>query len=85
MSTVTEAVKESLVGTSREPQLSAQIKANFERHSRKDERTGELYMTAEDFVDAIAPEGEDYVSLMFPYSTLTFGQERERERVVIAS
>lgn len=62
MATVKEAVKESRVGTSREPPLSAQIKANFERHSRKDEQTGEMYMTEEDFVNAIAPEGEDYVS-----------------------
>ncbi len=48
--------------------LSSQSKATFETHSRKDEATGESYMTEEDFVDAIAPIGEDYVSLwlLFP-------------------
>ncbi|KAI9790457.1 MAG: mitochondrial aspartate-glutamate transporter agc1 [Peltula sp. TS41687] len=60
MASVKDAVKETLVGVSREPQLSAQVKAHFERHSRKDEGTGEMFMTEEDFVAAIAPEGEDY-------------------------
>ena len=65
MATVKEAVKETLVGTTREPLLSAQAKATFEKHARKDEETGELYMVADDFVDAIAPVGEDYVSRSF--------------------
>ncbi|KAL4883013.1 mitochondrial carrier domain-containing protein [Aspergillus karnatakaensis] len=61
MTSVKEAVKESLVGTTiDEPNLSQQIKANFQRHARKDEETGELYMTEADFVDAIAPKHEDY-------------------------
>jgi hypothetical protein len=42
MATVTEAIKEKVLGTELEPQLSAQ--------------------TRNKFVDAIAPEGEDYVS-----------------------
>ncbi len=62
MATVKEAVKESLIGTTREPQLSQQTKATFNRHARKDEETGELYMTESGFVDAIAPKSEDYVS-----------------------
>ncbi|KAL2866235.1 citrin [Aspergillus lucknowensis] len=61
MTSVKEAVKESLVGsTLDETGLSKQIRANFLRHARKDEETGELYMTEADFVDAIAPKHEDY-------------------------
>lgn len=61
--TVTEAVKESLIG-SEEPvhQLSAQVKARFNSYAVKDVDTGELYMGAEQFIDAIAPPDEDYVS-----------------------
>ena len=62
MATVKDAVKESLVGSTREPQLSQQTKATFDRNARQDEATGELYMTEEDFVNAIAPANEDYVS-----------------------
>lgn len=62
MAVVKEAVKESLLGTTREPQLSQQTTATFNKHARKDENTGEFYMTENDFVDAIAPKNEDYVS-----------------------
>lgn len=61
--TVKEAVKESLVGTTREPQLSQLTKATFNKHATRDEVTGELFMTESDFVDAIAPKHEDYVRL----------------------
>lgn len=61
--TVKEAVKESLVGTTREPQLSQLTKATFNKHATKDKDTGELFMTESDFVDAIAPKNEDYVRL----------------------
>lgn len=60
MATVKEAVKESLVGTTIEPQLSQQARASFLKHARQDE-DGESYMTEEDFINAIAPENEDYV------------------------
>ena len=63
MATVQEAVKESLLGTTREPQLSQQAKANFDKNSAIDDSNGERYMTEDDFVNAIAPTGEDYVSL----------------------
>jgi solute carrier family 25 (mitochondrial aspartate/glutamate transporter), member 12/13 len=63
MARVKEAVKASLVGISEEPQLSQQIKAHFQQHARKDDQTGESYMAEEDFVDAIAPKSQDYVSL----------------------
>ncbi|KAF8846762.1 mitochondrial carrier [Acephala macrosclerotiorum] len=65
MKDVTEVkavVKESLLGSDlvEGEQLSAQTKATFEKHSRRDEATGELYMSEEEFVNAVAPEGEDY-------------------------
>ena len=63
MATVTEAVKETLVGTTKEPELSSQTKATFDRHARQDEGAEELYMTETEFVNAIAPETEDYVSV----------------------
>jgi solute carrier family 25 aspartate/glutamate transporter 12/13 len=62
MATVKEQVKESLIGTTREPQLSFQTRATFDRHARRDEETGDPYMTVDDFVNAIAPKNEDYVS-----------------------
>jgi hypothetical protein len=71
MPSVTETVKASLLGTSEEPQLTQQIKANFLKHARKDETTGELYMTEEDFVDAIAPAEEDYVSCSSGFPCVT--------------
>ena len=61
MATVKEAVKESLIGTTIEPQLSQQARTTFQKYARKDGNE-EAYMTEEDFVNAIAPENEDYVS-----------------------
>jgi solute carrier family 25 aspartate/glutamate transporter 12/13 len=59
-----ESVKESLLGSeqSADVQLSAQSKAIFDKNVRKDPETGELIMTEEEFVNAVAPPGEDYVS-----------------------
>ena len=62
MATVTEALKEKVLGTELEPQLSAQTRNNFLQYAKKDEGSDEYYMTETEFVDAIAPEGEDYVS-----------------------
>lgn len=64
MATVTDQIKESLVGTLVEPSLSTDAQATFERHAKKDESNGELYMTEKEFVDAIAPSNEDYVRLV---------------------
>ena len=62
MSSVKESVKETPVGFTAEPsQLSHQARSNFMRHAQKDEN-GELYMGKEEFIDAIAPKQEDYVS-----------------------
>ncbi|BCR91022.1 citrin [Aspergillus chevalieri] len=60
MPSVKEAVKQSLVGSSDELQLSHQIKANFHHYARKDNQSGELYMLEDDFINAIAPKDEDY-------------------------
>ena len=62
MATAKQAIKESLLGTTREPELSQQTKATFDRNARQDEATGDFYMTEEDFVNAIAPANENYVS-----------------------
>lgn len=61
MATVTESIKESLVGKIEEPQLSQEVRANFMKHAKLDEN-GEYYMGSEEFIDAIAPAEEDYVS-----------------------
>ena len=62
MATAKQAIKESLLGTTREPELSQQTKATFDRNARQDEATGDYYMTKDDFVNAIAPANEDYVT-----------------------
>lgn len=66
MATVTEKVKETLVGTEEEPQLSSQTRHNFTQYAKRDEESGELYMGSQEFIDAIAPEGEDYVRTLPP-------------------
>lgn len=63
---VKESVKESLLGTEVEPQLSAQTRAEFMQYAIKDEGSDEWYMTEKEFVEAVAPEGEDYVCSMLP-------------------
>ena len=63
MATITESVKEALVGTEDEPQLSSQTRSEFMQHAVKDEESGEYYMGEHEFINAIAPESEDYVSI----------------------
>ena len=62
MATVKEAVKESLIGTTREPQLSQQARATFDLNAKHDEDAEEPYMTEIEFVNAIAPSTENCVS-----------------------
>lgn len=59
-----EVVKESLLGAEvpEDVQLSAQSRATFEKNARKEADSDELYMSEKEFINAIAPEGEDYVS-----------------------
>ena len=66
MSTVKASLKESVLGAEKELGLSLQSKATFDKNARQDEATGESYMTEEDFVNAIAPESENYVSSSNP-------------------
>jgi solute carrier family 25 aspartate/glutamate transporter 12/13 len=64
LSKAKEVVKETLLGSEQvaEVQLSAQSKATFDKNARKDAETGELFMGEEEFINAVAPESEDYVS-----------------------
>jgi hypothetical protein len=62
MATVAESVKESLLGTSQPEQLSPSSRTTFLKHARRDEDTDELYMGEEEFVNAIAPPEQNYVS-----------------------
>lgn len=61
---VKEVVKETFKGSGPdEPiQLSAQSRARFVSNAIKDAETGELYMGPDEFIAAVAPENEDYVS-----------------------
>lgn len=61
MASVKETVKETLVGSTEAPELSLQARSNFLRHAQRDEH-GELYMTEDGFINAVAPKQEDYVS-----------------------
>ena len=60
---VKEAVKESLIGSDEPVQLSAQSKARFLNNAKTDPETNEAYMGVDEFVNAVAPKEEDYVSL----------------------
>jgi solute carrier family 25 aspartate/glutamate transporter 12/13 len=59
MASVKDTVKETLVGSREVPELSHQARSNFLRHAQKDEH-GELFMTEDDFINAVAPKHEDY-------------------------
>lgn len=75
MASVTEKVKESLVGAE-DLQTSTQVQAEFMQYAAKDEESGEYYMTQHEFVEAIAPENEDYVSpfhCYYPYTCTRMG------------
>ena len=84
MATAKLAVKESLLGTTREPELSQQTKATFDRNARQDDATGDFYMTEEDFVNAIAPASENYVSFSAKFAQIR-NWSRERSSADIAS
>ncbi|POR35048.1 Calcium-binding mitochondrial carrier protein [Tolypocladium paradoxum] len=57
---VKEVVRETLVGSAAQPQLSAQSRARFVSNAIKDPETGELYMGPDEFISAVAPKNEDY-------------------------
>lgn len=59
---VKDGVKETLLGVEDELQTSDQTRSEFMQQAHKDEETGEWYMGETEFVNAVAPVGEDYVS-----------------------
>lgn len=67
---VKDAVKETLLGAENVPdiKITGQSKDTFEKYAQTDGESGELYMSEEDFVNAVAPVGEDYVSNSFSES-----------------
>lgn len=62
MTTVKEQVGEVLLGTSDEPQLSQLTRAAFMKHAHKEQGSDEYILEEDAFIDAVAPESEDYVS-----------------------
>jgi solute carrier family 25 aspartate/glutamate transporter 12/13 len=64
-SSIVQGAKEKLVGVELEP--SAQIQASFSQHALKDEESGEFYMGQTEFVNAVAPTDEDYVSTFLSF------------------
>lgn len=58
---IKETVKETLLGVEAPEGVSTESRARF-IHYASIEENGELFMSQEDFVNAIAPPGEDYVS-----------------------
>ncbi|KAI9656560.1 MAG: mitochondrial aspartate-glutamate transporter agc1 [Bathelium mastoideum] len=60
MATVKTQVTEALLGTTQEPQLSQQSRASFMKHAKRDETRGEYYLGENEFIDAVAPESENY-------------------------
>jgi len=85
MATVTEKVKESLVGTEVEPQLSSQTRSYFNSHAVKDEQKDEYFMGEDQFVDAIAPQGEDYVRIRLFLLVVFWAASGEQSRAGAAS
>lgn len=85
MSKVTAAVKATLIGThedENELAMSQQSKTNFIQHARKDESSGELFMTEDEFIDAIAPKDQDYVSSHVATED-TFSSSRASSELVV--
>lgn len=62
MATVVAKVQESLLGSEAPSSLSSESKDRFLKYARQDEEDGDFFMHSEDFVNAIAPPEEDYVS-----------------------
>jgi solute carrier family 25 aspartate/glutamate transporter 12/13 len=61
MATVADTVKETLLGASLPADLTQESRTTFLKHARQDEN-GDFYMEEEDFINAIAPPDENYVS-----------------------
>jgi solute carrier family 25 aspartate/glutamate transporter 12/13 len=72
LAVATEAVKEAVVGTHEPEQLAAHTKARFAQYAVKDADSGELYLGPEEFINAVAPNGEDYVSHILLFQAKLF-------------
>ena len=59
---VKETVKESLLGVETPEGVSTESRNRFLQYASIEEN-GELFMSREDFINAIAPPDEDYVSI----------------------
>ncbi|KAF2709636.1 mitochondrial carrier [Pleomassaria siparia CBS 279.74] len=79
MATVKDQVGEVLLGTSEEPQLSQITRTSFMKHALKDEVTGEYYLDENRFIDAVAPESEDYHKIKrYQYGILFLVADRSK-------
>lgn len=58
---IKESLKETLLGTEEPENVSTESKNRFLQYATLEEE-GEKYMSQEDFINAIAPPEEDYVS-----------------------
>jgi solute carrier family 25 aspartate/glutamate transporter 12/13 len=65
---VKEAVKETLIGAEEPVQLSTQTRARFNQNAIQDAASGDLFLGEEQFINAVAPLTEDYVSTSSPNS-----------------
>lgn len=62
-SAVKEAVKETVLGSEEPSGPTSQSRARFTRMAIKDAETGELFMGPDEFINAVAPDKEDFVSI----------------------
>lgn len=62
MAATKEKMKEVFLGSQEEVQVSPQTRTSFLKHAQRDEKSGEFYLDEHDFVNAIAPSDETYVS-----------------------
>jgi len=63
--TIKETVKETLLGSETPDGVSSESKDRFLQFASLEE-DGELFMTQDDFINAIAPPEEDYVGITLP-------------------
>ncbi|PNS21443.1 hypothetical protein CAC42_1222 [Sphaceloma murrayae] len=70
---IKEAVKETLLGHNEEgAPPSTQTKAVFAKFAAKDEESGDYFMGKQDFLNAVAPENEDYRKIPRETYTILF-------------
>jgi hypothetical protein len=62
MGTVKTQVLETLMGTTESPELSKQMRSDFMKYAVKDAESDEWFLGENEFINAVAPPSEDYVS-----------------------